>query len=275
MKKNVGVNLRLTTSVFELLAQAQSLEIPFFQCFLTSSVNGHYVSYTQDEYDTFLTSKGPIQIYAHGSYKINLANPAYRNDSCFFLRRELELAKKIGATHLVAHPGSTINHQDHMQGIDNVAKKINRVYKKGDHPILLLENVAFGNRAIGGDINDLALIRSKLDKPEKVQFCIDTAHAYTYGYNIACLEEQLNFVNLIDELLGIESVALIHLNDTKEELGTKRDRHDIPGNGNIGITALKQFISDPRLIHIPLMLELPLLSEGDLKTTLEFVKSWI
>lgn len=272
--KNVGLNLRLTTTLHDLVVQAHNLEIPFFQCFLTFADKGNYIQWNAQEYAHMMRMKGPLQIYAHGSYRINLANHPFKSQSCYFLKKELELAQKFGCTHVVIHPGSFPEGQDHSQGIDNIAKNINLALKKGNLPTILLENVAFGHKTIGGNIEDLAQIRQKIDKPEKVQFCIDTAHAFSYGYNIADLSEQKKFINLLDELLTVEAISLIHLNDTKELLGTNRDRHDIPGNGNIGVTALKEFIADPRLHTIPVLLELPLLPEHEMRTIVELVKSW-
>lgn len=269
-----GLNLRLKTNLHDLIMQAHRLDLPFFQCFLTFQENGRYIKFTQEEYNKFLLLKDTKQVYAHGSYKINLASSHYHNESYYFLKKELELAKKLECNYLVVHPGAAIDYQDRNHGIDTIAKKINKVFQKGDYPIILLENVAFCNRTIGGDIHDLALIRSKIDKPENVQFCIDTAHAYSYGYNIADACEQDKFINLIEEILGIESIALIHLNDTKENLGMNRDRHDIPGQGNIGIEALKKFVLDPRLDHVPFLLELPILPEDVVKDIVKQVNLW-
>jgi deoxyribonuclease IV len=272
--KKVGLNLRLTTNMRDLIIEAQRLELPFFQSFLTFQENGSYIYCSEDEYQEFLLLKQDTPFYAHGSYRINLANAPYRNDSYYFLKKELELAKKLECSYLIMHPGSTTDCQDHNQGIDNVAKKINTVLKKGDYPTILLENVAFGKKVLGGDLHDLALIRSKIDKPEKVQFCIDTAHAFAYGYTIADSDEQGNFIDLMQKILGIDSIALIHLNDTREQLGSFRDRHDIPGQGNIGIEALKRFVNDSRLEHIPTLLELPILSEDVVKDILQQINAW-
>lgn len=272
--RGVGLNLRLTTNLHDLIAQANRLKLPFFQCFLTFQENGHYVKFTQEEYNNFLALKDKKTIYAHGSYKINLACTRYHSNGSYFLKKELELAKKLECDYLIVHPGSTSDCKDRNLGIDYIAKKINKVLKKEDYPIILLENVAFGSRAIGGDIYDLALIRSKLDKPEKVQFCIDTAHAYSYGYDIADHKEQDKFIQLLYESLGLDSIALIHLNDTREMLGKNHDRHDIPGQGNIGMAALKKFVLDPRLLHVPLMLELPIVPEDMLRDIVMQINLW-
>jgi apurinic endonuclease APN1 len=272
--RGVGLNLRLKTNLYDLINEANRLDLPFFQSFLTFQETGKYIKFTQEECKNFLLLKGEKPLYAHGSYKINLASTHYHDDGAYFLKKELELARKLECNYLIVHPGATRDCQERNLGIDYVAKKINTVFKKEYFPSLLLENTAFGSRTIGGEIYDLAHIRSKLDKPEKVQFCIDTAHAYSYGYNIADSHEQEKFIQLLHEVLGFQSIALIHLNDTKVKLGEKHDRHDILGEGNIGEQALKKFVLDPRLAHIPLMLELPILPEDMLKEIMGRINLW-
>jgi len=271
---NVGLNLRIMTTIEELIMQARRLELSSFQSFVTFHETGKYITFSQEMHKRYLHHKKDIVIYVHGSYKINLASTIHTQNSCYFLKKELELAKKLESDYLVVHPGSIEMGKTREQGIDAIAKKINSVYKKGKYPTLLVENVAFGNRSIGGDIYDLALLRSKIDKPEKVQFCIDTAHAFSFGYNIADSREQHKFIQLLDELLGIDSIALLHINDTKEKLGSQHDRHELPGDGLIGREALAQFIADPRLKHIPCIVELPNLSEEALKKVVITVRGW-
>lgn len=271
---NVGLNLRLLTTFEDLIVQAERLELLAVQSFVTVHETGRYISMSQERYKNFTQYKKNIELYVHGSYKINLASMLYAQNSCYFLKKELEIAKKLGSGYLVVHPGAVEVGKTHEQGIDAVAKKINTVFKKGYYPTLLIENVAFGNRCIGGDINDLSQLRAKIDKPETIKFCIDTAHAYSYGYNIADLQEQDRFIAQLDKLLGIDSIALLHLNDTQEKFGSQQDRHAVPGHGLIGVEALKKFVSDPRLKHIPCIVELPNLDEKELKKIVLNVSNW-
>ncbi len=272
--ENVGLNVRLITTLDDLIMHVKRLELTAFQSFLTFHETGNYITFSHDVYKRFIQHKKDIDLYIHGSYKINLASTLHSQNSCYFLKKELELANRLESGYLVIHPGSIEAGNTREQGIDAIAKKINHVLKKGNYPTLLLENVAFGNRSIGGEISELAVIRSKLDKPEKVKFCIDTAHAFSFGYNIADMNEQKRFIEFLEETLGIDSVALLHLNDSQEKLGLHRDRHAIPGEGLIGRDALKAFICDIRLKHIPCIVEVPNLSEDDLKKVVMDVRSW-
>src|SRR5207244_2099203 len=112
------------------------------------------------------------------------------------------------------------------------------------------------------------------DDPDKIVFCIDTAHAYSYGYNLVDLESQKQFIHLIEECIGFKRVVLIHLNDTQEKLGSYIDKHALLGEGKIGLEPLKHFILHPHIINIPLILELPIVSEEEELTLLHKVAQW-
>ncbi len=273
--RSVGLNFRMNGTMLDLIYQAQRLNIPLFQTFLTHYECGSYIQFKETELSQIHAQRSDIRIIAHGSYKINLASVSYYAESCYFLKKELELASQLASPYLIMHPGSVENIEDFNHGIDIIAKKINTIFKKNDYPTLVLENVAFNKRVIGGDITHLAAIRDKLDKPEKIKFCIDTAHAYSYGYNIADPSGQKAFIELLETVLGFESIVLIHLNDTQEQCGSFHDRHDIPGNGAIGLAALKQLINHERLKQIPLIMELPLVTDEELNKIVLEVQEFI
>jgi deoxyribonuclease-4 len=256
------------------MMQARDFEIPLVQSFVTHHETGMHVNVSGSAQKKILSQKRNIDVYIHGSYKINLASDAHAPTSAYFLKKELLLAQKLEARALVLHPGSREVDKTREQALETIAKNINALYKKTDYPTLLLENVAFANRCLGGSLEDLALIRSYLDKPEKVQFCIDTAHAFSFGYNLANIGEQSSFIAQLDAILGIDSIALLHVNDTNELCGSQHDRHEIPGNGQIGAEALAQFIAHKRLKHIPCIVELPQLEHNRIKEIITMVTRW-
>ena len=190
------------------------------------------------------------------------------------LERELELAKKLELTHIVIHPGSTKRIEDRPEGIDSLACALNHLFKKDRNIRVLLENAAHGKRCIGGDLFDFKMLLEKLDKPERLSFCIDTSHAHSFGYNITSEREQELFIQLLDKTIGIDKIALIHLNDTQERCGANIDRHHSVGNGVIGEAALKNFMMHPRLQHIPVIMEPPLLTEDEQLNIVHKVAGW-
>lgn len=274
MTNRCGVHLRLNSSLLALAERAVALQVSFFQCFFVIPATGKLVTLSAEEKAAFVSLRRSYfnNLYLHGSYWINLAS-TYNNGYRAF-EREIRLAKELEFTHIVIHPGSANGSTRRIDGIDVLAKSLNRWLAKEHTVQLLLENTAHGNMSVGSSLEDFTLLLTKIDKPERIGFCIDTAHAYSFGYNIADLKKQNEFIELLQKTIGIDKVKLIHVNDTRESLGSKIDKHVIPGQGNIGKEALKQFINDPRLAHIPIVSELLFNSEQQEEAFMEMFKSW-
>ena len=273
--KRVGIHLRLINQTLtELIEQAVRLQVPFFQFFLVRQTTSKLTTLDDVDVQQFLQLRRRhfSNVYLHGSYWINLAGA--KEDRVAILERELELAQRLELTHIVIHPGSVKRIEDRPEGVDSLARALNYLFKKDQNIRVLLENAAHGKRCIGGDLLDFKNLLEKLDQPEKLSFCIDTSHAHSFGYNIISEREQELFIQLLDKTIGIDKIALIHLNDTKERCGANIDRHHSVGHGVIGEAALKHFITHPRLQHIPVIMEPPLLTEDEQLNIVHKVASW-
>lgn len=271
MMAKVGLHLRITSTMKEVIERALRLELPLFQSFLVHQKSKAYVSCTK-ELITFCSLQGKCfdRRYVHGSYFINLAS-SYKQH---ILKKEIELAKRLLFTHVVFHPGAITDTVERTVGIDRIAKTLDNVLKRENDLVIVLENSAHAQKSLGGSLEELALIRAKLEHPEKVQFCLDTAHAHVFGYNIVDDEARQKFIEQAVTLLGKESLSLIHLNDTQESLGSRIDRHCIVGEGTLGKDVLKSFITHPLLKEVPIILELPELSEEKEDKLLKEVQLW-
>jgi deoxyribonuclease-4 len=274
VNKRIGLHLRLNHSIVLMVQQAIKMDLPFFQCFLLSLITNKIIQPTAEEIKEFLMLKRDRfnALYVHGSYWINLASLA--SNGYHILRKELTLAKKLEFTHLVLHPGSAKGARDKGEGIDALARMINRLLFHEREIKIILENTAHGNLSVGSDLQDFQQLLHKLDQPERIAFCIDTLHAHAFGYDIIDMEKQGVFIDLLDQLVGLERVILIHLNDTKEKRGSRIDRHDIVGQGRLGDAVLKQFILQPRIAHIPVLIEPPALPESEEIALLRKIISW-
>jgi deoxyribonuclease IV len=269
----IGLHLRLTTDFAHMIQKAVRLELPSFQCFLTHQSTGKHTNFTRDLIPVCKEARSTFDyLYVHGSYSINLAHQSCGQP---LLKKELELAKRLQFTHLVLHPGSVMAQMCRMSSIDATVRTLNTVLKREDEITIVLENSAHGSKALAGDIRELALIRSKLDAPEKIKFCIDTAHAHVFGYNLVTVEHQQAFIKYLDKTLGSNGIALIHLNDTQEELGSKIDRHCLLGEGILGAASLKQFMRHPLWHTTPVILELPTVSEEEERQALMLAQTWL
>lgn len=272
--RDVGLHLRLDTSLVSVAQQAIDLSLPFFQSFIIRRAGKKFIWPTAQEELLFraLCKRHFTTLFAHGSFWINLSHTQY--DNAYALSRELACARRLGFTHVVVHAGCAAGSNNRMVGIDALVRTINTVMKYERDLVLVLENTAHANLSIGSDISDFARVRQKLLQPEKVRFCIDTAHAYAYGYLLESIVELDAFVTFIDEMLDINNVALIHLNDTEDLHGSCMDRHTLLGSGKIGIPTLKQFINHERLKHIPIILEPPIAPLAQIVASLDIARTW-
>ncbi len=274
MIRGIGIHIRFIESLQDLIERARALEVPFFQSFLVVKTTGMIVRPTMEERNQFLAARRQHfqQLYVHGSYWINLASLLHAHHRA--LSRELAVAKKLEFNHIVLHPGSAKGGKSKADGIDALARTLNDVLKYEHDIKIILENTAHGALSVGGDIQDFVRLMGKLDHPEKIRFCIDTAHAYSYGYDIVDDLRREAFIQLLDSTIGSGNIALLHVNDTREKLGSKMDRHEAIGKGRIGETALKAFCMHPKLASIPLLLELPVLSLEQEVEMLAMVRGW-
>lgn len=270
----VGLHIRITDSLHALVEKALRLEIPFFQCFFSIKNKMALLRPTEQEIADFVGARRThfTNLYAHGSYWINLASVDHTGH--YALDRELQLARSLEFTHMVVHPGSAKGAATKQAGIDAAARSLNKALKKQPGIQVLLENTAHGNMTIGGDLQDLAAIYQKLDNPERVGFCLDTAHAHVYGYDIVSEQGRADFITLVDQQLGLARVALLHVNDTHDGCASKLDRHHLLGQGTIGLNALQAFVTNPRLQHIPLLTEPPVIDEELEREQLTLMRSW-
>ena len=279
--KSIGLHLKLEDSLCALLVKAQRYNILSFQFFLTKEQSFRYPKIDSRDLKNFLKiSKNLQNIYIHSSYWINLCSGKYigYQTSQRILKKEIDLAKKLNIKNIVLHPGSASAFKSSQQdpkakfrGIENLTRALNKMLKYEKNIRILLENTAHGNRSIGSNLTDFELIRQKLDYPEKVKFCLDLSHAFSYGYDIEKTEE---FINTLDTIIGIENIKLIHLNDSTEKKGARIDKHEAINKGIIGQNTLKNIVLHPKIKDIPIILEIPNQPNNDILDSLKIVQSW-
>lgn len=272
--KHVGLHIRLTDSLEGIAHKALNLRVPFFQCFVIDQNTNRIIRPTDTEIEQFKAVCGShfTHRFLHASYWINLSAVGHFNSRLF--EREFTLAQKLEFTHMILHPGAATGSKQKQAGIAALAHAVNKILKMESNIKIVLENTAHGGISIGGDLHDFKNLLEQIEQPEKLYFCLDTAHAYSYGYDIENEQDQRGFIHLVDRTMGLSRIELIHLNDTREKKGSKIDRHEVPGAGLIGQEALKMFVNQPELAHIPLLLELPVMPVEEEKVILDTVRIW-
>ena len=270
--RKIGVHIRLSNSLEEAAQRAIRLQIPIFQCFFIEQLTNQFISLTDEEIKNFVQNwQNKFEnLYLHGSYWLNLAGMSPSN---YLIKREFELARRLSFSHIIIHPGSSKRGISPEKAIRGLARSLNSLLKYEDQITIVLENAAHGGRAIGGDLHDFLALRQQLNHPEKVLFCIDTAHAFSYGYDIASSQGREEFFLLIEKTIGFANIALIHLNDTNQKCGSRIDKHEAIGNGLLS-QALPLFLAHPLLKTVPVILELPIMSEQEERAILDLVEKW-
>jgi deoxyribonuclease-4 len=201
----------------------------------------------------------PEQILPHDSYLINLGHPekaALQKSRDAFLD-EMQRCEQLGLDRLNFHPGSHLNQISEDECLSIIAESINLSLKKTKGVIAVIENTAGQGTNLGFSFYQLKKIIDQVDDKSQVGVCIDTAHAYSAGYDIKTKAGFEKVFQEFDEVIGFEYLKGMHLNDSKKEFGSKVDRHDSLGKGTLGLEVFECIVKDERFNGIPLILETP------------------
>ncbi|MDK2886058.1 MAG: deoxyribonuclease [Thermosipho sp. (in: thermotogales)] len=192
----------------------------------------------------------------HSGYLINIASPKEEGwkKSLDLLIKEMEICSALGIKYLNIHPGSHLGSGED-EGIKKIVKALNIALDSEKNTFILLENVTKKGGNIGYKIEQLKLIIDNVKQPERLGITIDTCHAWDAGYDIVNKLDE--FLEKIDKLIGLEKLKFIHLNDSKNELGSNKDRHENIGMGIIGTDGLKKILTNEIILSKPWILETP------------------
>lgn len=195
-------------------------------------------------------------VIVHAPYIINLANgdESKFNFSCNFLSEELKRVNTFGFKYLVLHPGSHVGCGVDV-GISNIVKALNIVLSKDDSSVMiLLETMAGKGSEVGKTFDEIKSIIDGVDYNNRLGVCIDTCHLNDAGYDLNNFDEVLE---KFDKLIGIDKIKCIHINDSKNPLGSHKDRHENIDKGTIGLNTLMKVIDCDKLKDVPKILETP------------------
>ncbi len=217
-------------------------------------------------------------IIIHLPYIVNLGNPdaEKREYAKQFLLKELELAEKLGLKYLVLHPGARLTDSAH-NAIKNIADGVNFLLSKTSQPVILLETMAGKGSEVGSKFQEIKAIIDLIENKERIGVCLDTCHINDAGYDIVGNYEAV--ILEFDQVIGLKYLKVIHLNDSKNPIGSHKDRHENLGMGTIGFEILHNFATDERFESIPKILETPYLKDGSkdgispYKTEIEMLKN--
>ncbi|MFA5356918.1 MAG: deoxyribonuclease IV [Candidatus Omnitrophota bacterium] len=274
----LGVHVSTEGRIYEAVDRAHRLGCNTMQIFARSPQRWRDSFLDSKDIEEFKKRLGIFKIkplFVHISYLINLASPnarLYEASIEAYIEDMLE-AGLIKADYIVTHMGS---HKDTTEsaGIKRLIEALNIILDKTRNcPVgILLENTSGSGSWLGYKFSHHKEIIGGIKDKRRIGLCIDTAHAYLAGYDIATEEGLERTLEEIDSAAGLKMVKLIHLNDAKGALDSRHDRHDNIGKGTIGPEGMKRIINHPRLRDIPFILETPKKCDDDDKMNLDTVR---
>ncbi len=213
---------------------------------------------------------GINEIVVHAPYIINLANtvkPETYELAVEFLEKEIVRTAAMKSRILVLHPGSHVNAGE-QAGIAQIVKGLNTVLNQNDDDVFIaLETMAGKGSEIGRSFEELKAIYDGVDRKERLRVCFDTCHVNDAGYDIVNYYDEV-FAEF-DRVIGLEQIAVFHVNDSLNPLGAHKDRHANIGKGTIGYDTLHRLVHDETFVNVPKILETPwLCEEGSAKKTI-------
>jgi deoxyribonuclease IV len=204
---------------------------------------------------------GISEIVVHAPYIINIGNS--ENLDTFdlgvrFLRSEIERTEALGAKQIVLHPGAHVG-AGTEKGIEKIVEGINEVLTGKENLQIALETMAGKGSECGKSFEELAMIMDGVIYNDKLSVCFDTCHTHDAGYPI--VEDFDGVLNEFDKIIGLDRLKVLHINDSKNAVGMRKDRHENIGFGHIGFEALSYIVHHPQLAHVPKILETPFVGE--------------
>jgi len=260
----IGLHVSISGSIANAVTNAIERECSAFQIFTGNPRGWYSKDLTNEDVSDYKNNLSECDIdrfatVAHMPYLPNLSTPdifSYEK-SIKAMIREVERCAKIGIPYLVTHLGSHKGSGEE-NGIQRLTGALMEVAKATSGVTILLENTAGQKNSVGSDFTQLAEIFFSLEPADRFGICIDTCHAFAAGYNLGSEKNAKNTFEKFDKEIGLKYLKILHLNDSKGELGSHLDRHDHIGLGHIGKTGLSKVIKLMNKNKIPIILETPI-----------------
>ncbi|HSW75461.1 MAG TPA: TIM barrel protein [Candidatus Saccharimonadales bacterium] len=273
-KRPIGIHIRLMQGLSDVAQTVQRLNVSVAQSFLLTE-SGKYAQLSHKIVKDFVKQKEHLQFlyFVHAAYWSSLVQVGSKE--FLSLCKEAEIAYDLQSDGIVIHVGATRAQLQKNEQVLYVADAVNELLHQVPDIKLLLENSPHAGRNFGGDITDFGLLLQHIEQKDRVQFCIDTAHAFVFGYDLVHKYKRQDFFTLLQSVFDNNQIALLHVNDTPELCGSYIDKHGIPGDGMIGQKSLTWFIAHEMCKNVPIIMELPSSCvQGQDAEILNRVKSW-
>jgi len=273
----LGAHVSISGSISKAVDRAKELGCTTFQIFTRNPRGWQAKPLKKKEIEDFRSKfkeNGFRVAVAHMPYLPNISSPdkmAHRR-STKSLIQELKRTGQLGLQYLVVHVGSHLG-KGVAAGIKQAASAVNTAFSKVDNDVmLLLENMAGQKNSVGSRFENIRRIIDLIEEEDRVGVCLDTCHAFAAGYDFRTRRAIDNTLEDFDKIIGLKKLKVVHVNDSKGDLGSGVDRHEHIGMGKIGERGFFELLHHPLIRPLPLILETPVDSRGNFATNLAKLK---
>jgi deoxyribonuclease-4 len=266
----IGAHISTRGGLCTIFERAAAIDASAVALFAKNGNQWKGKTLTEEECASFAAQRTVQPLLTHASYLINLAttNPEFHRKSIAAMIDELDRAERLGIHAVVLHPGA------HMgagadAAIDQIARSLDTIHAAipNHRVVTLLETAAGQGSCVGCSFEELGQMLARVDDKRRVGICFDTCHTFAAGYDLRTRDGYERAIDELEQHVGAANVGAFHLNDSKKPLGSRVDRHEHIGEGELGLDAFGFLLNDARFTRIPKVLETPktIETESDLK----------
>lgn len=271
-----GAHESIEGGVFNAIHRGQKATCEVIQMFNKSNNQWRAKKLAAEELDKFFAAieeTGITVACSHSSYLINLGSPdkALNKKSYDGFKEEVERCNLLRIPNLVIHPGSHVGSGEEV-GMKAIVANLNKVFDelKTNTVTVCLETTAGQGSNLGYTFEQIAFMINGVENKEHIGVCLDTCHIFAAGYPIIDPADYKATIKKFDGTVGLDKLRVMHLNDSKKGLGSKVDRHEHIGKGEIGLEGFRNIVNDRKLSKVPMVIETP--KEEELLEDIENLK---
>jgi deoxyribonuclease-4 len=262
----IGAHVSTAGGLAKTLERGEDLRCEAIQIFNQSPRMWRPTKYTEEDFAAFRDAKRHSPVKEVAIHMIYLINPAtkdreMRKKSLDSLVHALTVGEGIGALGVVVHPGA-LKDDTRTNARKRAVKLIKEALARTESCPIIYENTAGSEQLLGRDFDETAELIEATGGPKRLGLCIDSCHLHATGYDVGTSEGVKDLVDEIESKIGLKQLKLLHVNDSRDERGSNRDRHIAIGKGKIGRKGIRAFLGEPRLQGLPAIFEGPGLGGG-------------
>lgn len=271
---NIGCHLSVSNGFMAMAKEATSIGANTFAFFTRNPRGGKAKAIDPndiEEFNKYIKENNFAKLVAHAPYTMNPASSTEktREFAHMAMREDLQRMEMIPYQYYNFHPGSHVK-QGAERGIELISDLLNNVLEEEMTTTVLLETMAGKGTEVGRNFEEIKAIIDRVNLKEKIGVCLDTCHISDAGYDI--VNNLDSVIEEFDRVIGIEKLKALHINDSKNPMGAKKDRHEKIGDGYLGVSTFEAVVNHPYLKTLPMILETPNDMDG-YKREIELIRS--